>query len=227
MRELPALSGQATDPRIRVPHTGPRRAGVVRHPTGQVMVGQVMGGVGGGQVAPQPGAVAPPEYGRLPARPIHPASFAGRAGPDWWWLGCHGGSGASTLTFSVPGGADAFGFWPEMDPPGCRVVLVARTHAGGLWAAQAAARQWASGTLLGQVHLLGLVTVADAPGRLPRPLREMRDLLAGGVPRMWHLPWVEALRQGDPPPKIDFPAAFSDLVADLTRLVIEGTGRRV
>jgi hypothetical protein len=76
------------------------------------------------------------------------------------------------------------------------VVLVARTHASGLRAAQAAARQWASGALP-TVRLLGLIAVADAPGKRPRALRELLELISGGVPQTWELPWVEALRLGD------------------------------
>lgn len=64
-------------------------------------------------------------------------------------------------------------------------------------AAQQAAAQWASGQVP-HVDLIGLVAVADAPGKLPRPLRDTLRLVSGGVPRAWRLPWVEAWRQGAP-----------------------------
>lgn len=150
--------------------------------------------------------------GRLPAN---------GSGPGWWFLGCHGGAGTSTLTAAVPGGADAGRYWPVPEPPGyVRVVLVARTHASGLHAARAAAQQWASGALPGGIGLLGLVAIADAPGRLPRPLRDLLHLISGGVPRLWELPWVEDLRLGAPPTNL--PAAYKELAADLHRIVNEG-----
>lgn len=140
-------------------------------------------------VRPQPGAVAAPEQG-LPVR----AAWGAR----WWWLGCHGGAGVTSLTEVAPGGTDAGRYWPvPPSGPVQQVVLVARTHAAGLQAAQLAARQWASGVLPG-VDLLGLVVVADAPGRLPGPLRDLLRLVEGGVPRTWTVPWDESWRLGSP-----------------------------
>ncbi|WP_436788049.1 DUF6668 family protein [Yinghuangia sp. YIM S10712] len=88
--------------------------------------------------------------------------------------------------------------WPVRPDSGMTyVILVARTHVRGLTAAQTAARQWASGHANGVV-LLGLVAVADAPGRLPKDLRESLRFVAGGVPRLWRIPWVEAWRSAGP-----------------------------
>lgn len=95
------------------------------------------------------------------------------------------------------------------------MVLVARTSAMGLWSAQGAMRQWASGALPGHVRLLGLVVVADTPGRLPRPLRELLSLISGGLPQVWELPWVEALRLGDPPWEVKLPGAYATLAEEL------------
>jgi hypothetical protein len=103
------------------------------------------------------------------------------------------------------------------------VVLVARTHAAGLAAAQAAARQWAAGEVPERIELLGLVAVADAPGRLPRSLRELLDLVAGGVPRMWRLPWVEALRCGTPPTLARLPSCFTALSVELHQITTRGS----
>ncbi|WP_436775623.1 DUF6668 family protein [Yinghuangia sp. YIM S09857] len=121
----------------------------------------------------------------------------GRSVP-WWWVGCHGGAGASTLAAAV-GGVDAGPRgWPVHPDQGrSRVLLVARSHARGLEAAQLASRQWASG-VVGNVDLLGLVVVADAPGRLPRKLQQWLKLVAGGVPHMWTVPWHEPWRLGEP-----------------------------
>ncbi|MFG3253217.1 DUF6668 family protein [Streptomyces sp. NPDC048172] len=142
-----------------------------------------------------------------------PVASAGPGrGPAWWWLGAHGGAGVSALEEAVPGGRDAERAWPaaaEAQP----VVLVARSSARGLAAAQNAAQQWASRMVTG-VDLLGLVVVADAPGRLPRALRDRVRLVSGAVPRLWEIPWVEPWRLGEP----HLPKACASLARDLTRL---------
>ncbi|GAA0439029.1 hypothetical protein GCM10010357_70540 [Streptomyces luteireticuli] len=122
------------------------------------------------------------------------------------------------LAQTVPGGVDANRAWPAL-PGGhpARVVLVARSSVHGLTAAQQAARQWAAGAVPGAV-LLGLVVVADAPGRLPRPLRDLHRLVTGGVPRTWTVPWWEAWRCGtgaDAP----LPKPLAVLGVDLPRLI--------
>ena len=65
------------------------------------------------------------------------------------------------------------------------------------------------------MRLLGLVLIADAPGRLPHALRQLADLIAGGVPAVWSLPWVEAWRVGDPPGPANAPKVLSRLLEDL------------
>jgi hypothetical protein len=121
------------------------------------------------------------------------------------------------LNALIPGGADGGRYWPVPDAGTSTVVLVARSHASGLRAAQAAARQWADQALPPSVRLAGLAVVADASGRLPKSLRELLQLVAGGVPAMWHLPWIEALRLGDPPDQIQLPSAYSAMAAELQR----------
>lgn len=114
-----------------------------------------------------------------------------------WWLGVHGGAGVSTLAQLVPGGADAFRWWPAPGTHGGPggVVLVCRTHARGLEAARMALLQWDSGKVPTGLSLLGLVAVADAPGRLPQAQSEALRMLNGAVDRMWTVPWIEELRQ--------------------------------
>ena len=90
---------------------------------------------------------------------------------------------------------------------------MARTHAHGLRAAQSAIREWAAGDA--QVLLLGLVLIADAPGRLPHGLRQLADLIAGGVPAVWSLPWIEAWRVGEPPAPQNAPKVVRRLLEDL------------
>jgi hypothetical protein len=98
------------------------------------------------------------------------------------------------------------------------VVLVARTSMHGLQRAQRAAVEWASGSTPG-IELLGLVLVADAPGRLPHLLRDFAALIAGGVPRTWHLPWAEAWRLGVHPATQAPTRPVQRLVRDLAALV--------
>lgn len=165
-------------------------------------------------LAPQHGVPVPDMVDQLSIRE-QPAPAA------LWWLGVHGGAGESTLARLVPGGRPAGHAWPR--PPATtrtptRVLLVARSHASGLGAAQKAATHWAAGGLA-DVHLLGLVIVADAPGRLPRPLRELAALIAGGVPRTWHLPWVEDWRLGHDVTPEKAPREVRRLLTDLSSLI--------
>ena len=136
-------------------------------------------------LGPQPGAVPPPDVSdQLPVRPVEHTALG-------WAVAAHGGAGETTLA-RVLGARQGQRSWPA-SIEGERVVLVARTNAVGLAAARRAAQQWAAGAA-GGVHLVGLVLMADAPGRLPRPLRALVALTAGGVATTWQLPWVEALR---------------------------------
>jgi hypothetical protein len=96
------------------------------------------------------------------------------------------------------------------------VVLVARSSAYGIKAAQNAAQQWASGMVTG-IDLLGLVVVADAPGRRPKILQNLVRLVSGAVPRLWEIPWVEPWRLGEPPTS-HLPKECAPLARDLTRL---------
>lgn len=84
--------------------------------------------------------------------------------------------------------------WPQT-AAGSTVVLVARSNVHGLRAAQRAATEWASGSLPG-IRVAGLVVMADAPGRIPKEIREFARVVGGGVPHLWHVPWVEEWRLG-------------------------------
>lgn len=107
---------------------------------------------------------------------------------EWVWIGAHGGAGVSTLQRAAGVGTDLGQQWPPVQAPGNRVLLVARTHAAGL-----AAVRRVLGTR-GPDLLHGVVLVADAPGRLPRELRQQIRVLSGAAPRLWQVPWVEAWR---------------------------------
>ncbi|MCY9785693.1 hypothetical protein KIK06_17545 [Nocardiopsis sp. EMB25] len=163
-----------------------------------------------GPTAPQAGITA--SGALLPRRPVTvPARL--------WWVGVHGGAGERTLAALLEGSRAAVHAWPEVAISVTfrpQAVLVARTHARGLLAAQAAATEWASG--YSGVDLLGLVLIADAPGRLPRPLRDLAKLVSGGVPRVWNVPWIEAWRLGESPTLDAAPKPVRAMISDLADL---------
>lgn len=110
------------------------------------------------------------------------------------WVGVHGGAGASTLA-AVYGGHDCGRNWPgPADPPS--VLLVARTHAAGLTAALGALEVFRRGEAPHGLDLDAVVLVADAPGRLPRPLAE-RVKVIESVIDVYRVPWVAAWRLGE------------------------------
>jgi len=158
----------------------------------------------------QGGVVLPDPGDRLQRRRLEPGEQAGV-----WWLGAHGGAGESTLEELFSGSRGAGRCWPlsATNVAPARVVLVARTHAHGLTAAQTAIREWAGGGV--DVLLLGLVLIADAPGRLPHGLRRLAGLVAGGVPALWSVPWIEAWRVGEPPAPHNAPKIVRRLLEDL------------
>lgn len=138
----------------------------------------------------------------------------GAPGGGLWVVGAHGGAGASVLACLL-GAEDAGVAWPV---PGAgdeevRVLVAARTSAHGIEAAQDAAVQWASGALEG-VDLVGVVWVADAPGRLPRELRRLVALVSGAFPMSVSVPWVGAWRTAA---VVDAAAAPKDVRRALSR----------
>lgn len=175
-----------------------------------------------GPSRPQPATVTPPEDGGLQVAEIRLHSAWAPPEPGWWWAGCHGGAGVTTLMNVIEGGQDSDRAWPVPRSGESHVVLVARTHEHGLRMAQAAAKQWASGMLPGSVRLLGLVLVPDSAGRRPRALTDLARLIAGGVPRAWELGWHEEFRLGVFSGRGSVPADYRRLAADLSAIVAGG-----
>ncbi|OYO15531.1 hypothetical protein CGZ98_03740 [Enemella evansiae] len=112
--------------------------------------------------------------------------------PDVFWLGAHGGAGTTTLR-TIAAQRDIASIttrrWPryasgELSP----VVLVARTHAVGLWHVQRVVQEWASG-MVDFVDLHGLVLLPDAPGAPPKDLREQIASVSALVPLTWTISW--------------------------------------
>ncbi|MFF7357841.1 hypothetical protein ACFZA1_35225 [Streptomyces filipinensis] len=145
----------------------------------------------------QPGSVQAPQHllGTLPMAPV--------PGVLWWALGVHGGAGVSTLLRTIGGGGDAQRHWPDIHgaTTDVHVVLVARADHRGLTAAQAALQQWHSGLAPTSTSVVGLVFMADAPTKPPRPIRDRIRVLTGAVTQSWEVPWVEEWREGGKPQK--------------------------
>jgi hypothetical protein len=149
-----------------------------------------------GATTPQP-AVTPPDAGD------QLRTFNTPSTTKVWVVGTHGGAAESTVAVLV-GGTATTHRWPD-SPIAPAVLLTARSYARGLGAAQMAMRAWAAGQTP-HIRLLGLVIVADAPGRLPKPLSNLSEVLRGGVPHLWQIPWVDQYRLGvdpaDPPRQV-------------------------
>ena len=164
--------------------------------------------------APRADVFMPPTRG-LPTRstPVTPAGVR----PCWFFVAAHGGSGANLLAkFSWqpyeagvkaakeagerPGELPPFGLavgrvWPNptLEPTGIAIVVCQTTMRGLAWARDLAA-QYLSGRTPPGTHLLGVVTVADQPGRLPQPINAAKNLLAGAYLHTWHVPYVPEYR---------------------------------
>ncbi|MCX5368691.1 hypothetical protein OG613_26720 [Streptomyces sp. NBC_00015] len=110
------------------------------------------------------------------------------------WVCTHGGAGGSTLA-AVYGGHDCGRAWPGAgDPPS--VLLVARTHAAGLDSVLRTLEVFRRGEAPRGLDLDAVVLVADAPGRLPRPLVQ-RVKVIESVVDVYRVPWVTNWRLGE------------------------------
>ncbi|WP_371031301.1 DUF6668 family protein [Pseudoclavibacter sp. JSM 162008] len=166
-----------------------------------------------GPAIPQLGVPAPDQADQLATR-----AFSREA--ELFVVGAHGGAGESSLAALSSSWVASDHAWPHVTTSSnrARVVIVARSNMQGLLAAQRAATQWGSG-LVPFVDVLGLVVVADAPGKLPRSLRDFAAIVGGGVPRVWNVPWSEALRLGELPDPATAHKDVRALVTDLTAIL--------
>lgn len=156
---------------------------------------------------PAPGLVSPPPAGRTLSASAHRIDAVGL-------LGAHGGAGVTSLLRAGLDqlAVDAGRCWPRAG----LVLLVARTSTSGLEWARDLARQHASGRA-GDVELLGVVWVPDAPGRLPARTCGLRDLVSGAFGRTWHLPWLEPWRLAATTEPLPAHPAVQQLLAELAR----------
>lgn len=135
-------------------------------------------------------------------------------------LAAHGGAGVSCLLragLATAGAVDSQRRWPAAG----RVLLVARTCTGGLEWARDLARQHASGRTGPDVELLGLVLVADAPGRLPARITRLADLVCGAFARCWQVPWLIEWRLASATEPLPVHPEVARLRADLLALTTD------
>nr|WP_280310402.1 DUF6668 family protein [Nocardia abscessus] len=151
------------------------------------------GGAGGGSAR---GVGAPPPAQQAPVWdrpvPVRRNAIPGGRAPLVWLMGAHGGAGVTSLERLLAPAADCHRRWPA--PIGREspyVLVVARATVVGLAAADALLRQHHAGLAADSV-VVGLVTVAARPGRLPAAIRRDRDLYSGLVEHVWHVDWHEA-----------------------------------
>ncbi|MCX2928600.1 DUF6668 family protein, partial [Streptomyces sp. NEAU-W12] len=142
--------------------------------------------------APAPGGE--PSWGE----PRRRAPVRGKSRDEIGWVKAHGGAGASSLAEAL-GGVDVGARWPEPargEPR--RVMLVGRTSARGLRAVSRALGALQDGKAPQGIDLLGVVLVADAPGRLPLSLLR-RIRVVRSVTHVHRVPWIPAWRVGGQP----------------------------
>lgn len=114
--------------------------------------------------------------------------------PAVWLVSAHGGAGATTLAAMCDGFGDAGRAWPAADRhPWC--VVVCRENQHGLSSAQQVVLQAATGQA-GSCRALGVITVADAPGKTPKQLTPALRVLKEIAP-VWRVGWVDQLRVTD------------------------------
>ncbi|WP_431031072.1 hypothetical protein [Plantibacter sp. RU18] len=100
-------------------------------------------------------------------------------------LGAHPGAGVSTLALAT-GFHDGHQGGPATTHPGAVRLLVGRTHVAGLGFVRDALSS-------GRLALTRVVLVPDAPGQLPKPLRDQISIISGVIP-VTVTPWVESWR---------------------------------
>jgi hypothetical protein len=131
-------------------------------------------------------------------------------------VGTHGGAGTSTVARLLTA-TDLGRQWPEPSgghPP--QVLLVARTHASGLMSASQALAGYCATTHPDGPYLIGLVLIADAPGKLPKALKRRVRILASAT-TVFRLPWIASWRSSD--------TAYDARIAQDLRSFAEQAGR--
>ena len=223
-------------PSAALAESAPRRLG--RWRPARLLAAQ-RGGTGGrvGGGALRPGArvraslLTPrPDVFPRPAglRGVH----AGRVGhpflpAGWFLLAAHGGAGAGLLSRlssaaaapqSEPRlvGCDAGQLWPDpaLESTGA-VVVVTRTTVPGLTRARDLAAQYLAGAAPPGTALLGVVLVADQPGKPPTTVARSIGLLDGVFARTWLVPYVPEYRLIAPDERPAVHPLIADVLGDI------------
>ena len=116
----------------------------------------------------------------------------GSPAPLVWLLGAHGGAGISTLGHVLDFASECGQKWPApLQGESPFVAIVARERVDSLDMAGDLIRQHVSG-MAGNSTLLGLITIADRPGRkIPREIDQTRKIVGGLAPTTWRIEWIE------------------------------------
>ncbi len=120
-----------------------------------------------------------------------PVAEPGGRPPAVWLLGAHGGAGVSTLEKMWAPAGDSRRGWPAADATPF-VVIVSRMQVSGLDAAHQLALQHRA-QKVGACSLLGLVTVAAAPGKPAVSVVRRREIVAAAAGTSWHIDWMPEL----------------------------------
>jgi hypothetical protein len=148
---------------------------------------------------PRPEVATPQAAASVASPPAGPPTGAAPSGGTGvWLLGTHGGSGVRCLATVLAGTRSAGKLWPAPASDREPVVLVCRGNQRGLSSAQEYARIYRDRELGEHLDLLGVIVSADAPGRVPPPLRRLERLLSGAVPILGRVPWEPTWRLGPP-----------------------------
>lgn len=144
-----------------------------------------------GSVAPPaPVGDRTPTVGDLPVATTSLAAGEGAA-PAFWCVAAHGGAGATTLAHMWAPAGDAGQRWPAADEfTGC--VVVCRSTMTGLDAAHSVILQAERDEQLG-CTLLGVVVIADAPGKVSKALKQKLTVLEE-LTTLWHLDYHLGVR---------------------------------
>ena len=133
--------------------------------------------------------------------------------PELWVMGAAGGAGDSTGAALAYSGQEAGHVWPApFFDLRRRVLLCARTNMSGMKAASRRIGEWATGGA--QVDLVGLVLIDDAPGRLPKPLRDQLSITSSALANVWRIGWNQDWRAG----VLSRPADAEKLIETVTAL---------
>jgi hypothetical protein len=165
---------------------------------------------------PRPDVFAAPLAARCrPAAAVAASNPVPPARPGWIFMAAHGGSGAGLLaelsqaevvshqhpeavsdgTWPARHGVDGGQCWPNPSlEPTRAVVLVGRTTAAGLAWIRDLSAQYMSGAVPPGLALLGVVLIADQPGRPPPQLAAAERLIIGGLHQAWRIPYIPTYR---------------------------------